>query len=105
MPKYTWVGSSNGVVAKELKCNIRGTKFEFPSRYYVPFWTNHHHHVTLSISTDISDPLSTNPYCPLLPAGPQGYIPYRNRVAACRFELDVLPLLVHVKGSTGVHHL
>ena len=37
--------------------------------------------------------------CPLLPAGPQVYIPHRHRAALCRFELDVLPLLVHVKGQ------
>ena len=43
-------------------------------------------------------------YRPSLPAGSQGYIPYRYRVAVYRFELVVLPLLVHVKGSTGVHH-
>ena len=56
-----------------------------------------------AISTDISDPLT--PYGPLLSAGPQGYIPYRHRAAVCRFELDILSSLVHVKGSTGVHNL
>ena len=49
--------------------------------------------------------LATLPHRPLLPAGPSGYIPYRHRVAACRFELVVLPLHVHVKGFTGVHHM
>ena len=49
--------------------------------------------------------LATPPYRPLLSADPQGYIPYRHRAAVCRFELDILPLLVPVKGSTGVHHL
>ena len=49
--------------------------------------------------------LAIPPYRPLLPAGPQGYIPYRHRAAVCRFELIVLRLHVHVKGSTGVHHL
>ena len=39
--------------------------------------------------------LTTPPYRPLLPAGLQGYISYRHRVAVCRFELDVLPLLTH----------
>ena len=48
--------------------------------------------------------LTTPPYQPLLPAGPQGYIPYRHRAAVCRFELVVLPLHVHMKGSTGVHY-
>ena len=43
-------------------------------------------------------------YRPLLPAGLKCYIPYRHRATVCRFELVVLPLLVHVKGSTGVHH-
>ena len=49
--------------------------------------------------------LATPSYHPLLPAGLQGYIPYQNRAAVCRFVLVVLPLLVHVKGSTGVYHL
>ena len=44
--------------------------------------------------------LATTPYHPLLPVGLQGYIPYRHIAAVCRFELVVLPLLVHVKGST-----
>ena len=50
-------------------------------------------------STDIP------PYHPMLPAGLQGCIPYRHRVAVCRFWLVVLSLPVHVKGSTGLHHL
>ena len=49
--------------------------------------------------------LATPPNRPLLPAGLPGYIPYRHRAALCRSWLVVLPLLVHVKGSTGVHHL
>ena len=49
--------------------------------------------------------LATPPYRPLFLAGPQGYIQYRHRAAVCRFELDVLPLLVYVKGPTGVHPL
>ena len=49
--------------------------------------------------------LATPPYRPLLPAGFQGYVPYRHRAAECRFELVVLPLHVHVKVFTGVHHL
>ena len=58
----------------------------------------HRHHVTLSS-------LATPPYRPLLSAHPQGYIPYQHRAAVCRFLLDCLPLLVHLKGSTGVHRL
>ena len=34
---------------------------------------------------------ATPPYCPLLLAGPQGYIPYRRWAAVCKFELDVRP--------------
>ena len=45
------------------------------------------------------------PFCPLLPTGHQSYIRYRHRAAVCKFEQDVLPLLVHVKGSTRIHHL
>ena len=49
--------------------------------------------------------LAIPPYRALLPAGLQGYIPYRHRAVVCRFWLVVLLLLVHVKGSIGVHHL
>ena len=49
--------------------------------------------------------LATPRYRPLLPAGLQGYILYRHRAPVCRFELVVQPLLGHVLGSTGVHHL
>ena len=60
------------------------------SRYYHGyFWTS----------------LATLPYRPLLSADPHGYITYRHRAAVRRFELDILPLLVHVKGSTRVHLL
>ena len=49
--------------------------------------------------------LTTPPYRSLLPAGLRDFIPYRHIVAVCRFELVVLPLLVHVKGPIGVNHL
>ena len=42
--------------------------------------------------------LATLLYRLMLPAGLHSYIPYPNRAAVCRFELVVLPLLVHVKG-------
>ena len=48
---------------------------------------------------------ATSPYRPLLSAGLLSYIPYLHWVAVCRFELVVLPLLVHVKGFTRVHLL
>ena len=46
--------------------------------------------------------LATSPYCSSLPTGPQGYTPYP---AVCKFELVILLLLGHVKGSIVVHHL
>ena len=49
--------------------------------------------------------LASSPYHPLFPTGLQGYIQYRHRIAVCRFALVILSLLVHLKGSTGVHHL
>ena len=55
-------------------------------------------------SMDIRSSLATPPYHPLLPVGLQGYIPYWHRAAVCRFKLVILPLLVHVKEFTGVHH-
>ena len=49
--------------------------------------------------------LATPAYCPLLPTGFLGYIPYQYISAGSRFELVVLPLLALVKGSIGVYHL
>ena len=49
--------------------------------------------------------LATLLYRPLLPAGLQGYIPYQHRTTVCRFELVILPLLVHLTGSIEVCHL
>ena len=48
--------------------------------------------------------LATPPNCLLLLGSPQGYILYQHRTAVYRFELGVMPLLVHVKGSTRIHH-
>ena len=45
--------------------------------------------------------LATSPYRPLLSAGLQGFIPYHHRAAVCRYELVILHLLGHVKGSTS----
>ena len=41
----------------------------------------------------------------LLPEGLLDYIQYRSIAVVCSFFRVVLPLLVNVKGSTGVHHL
>ena len=67
----------------------------------------HHHFIIMSRhKLGYSWPsLATPPYRTLLSTDPQGYIPYWHRAAVCRFELVVLLLLVHVRGSTGVHHL
>ena len=42
---------------------------------------------------------ATSFYHSLVLPGPQSYIQYRHNAAVCRFELDILPLLVHVKVS------
>ena len=52
-------------------------------------------------SAGIPDPLL--PLLSLL-AGLQGYIPYPHRAAVCMFELGVLFLFGHKRGSVGVHH-
>ena len=58
-------------------------------------------------STDIPDPLSlsTSPYHSSPLAGLQVYIPYHHIAAVYMFELVVLLLNGHMRGSTGVHHL
>ena len=66
----------------------------------------YHHHLVVSCSTDIPDPLSPlHPYRSSLPAGPQGYTSYPHTAAVCRCELVALTLLGHVKGSIGVRRL
>ena len=49
--------------------------------------------------------LTTSPYRSSPLAGLQGYIPYPHISAVCIFELAVLLLLGHMRGSIGVHHL
>ena len=49
--------------------------------------------------------LATPPDRPLPLAGLPDYIQYRHRAAVRMVKLDVLALLVPVKGSSGVHHL
>ena len=49
--------------------------------------------------------LAAPPYRSLLPVSPQAYTPYPHKAAVCRFELVARLLLVHTKGSLGVHHL
>ena len=48
--------------------------------------------------------LSTSPYHSSLLAGLQGYIPYPHITDVCIFELVVLLLLGHMRGSKGEHH-
>ena len=49
--------------------------------------------------------LATRLYRPSFLGGLLGYILYRHRAVVYRFQLVVLPLLVHVKGSTGIYRL
>ena len=62
---------------------------------------HHHHHHYVAPSAQISLTFS----CQSLLGGPPGYILYWHRAIVCRFQLVVLSLLVHVRGSTGVCHL
>ena len=56
-------------------------------------------------SMDLPDPLPPPVYRPSLPESLQGYILYQHRAVVYRFLLVVLPLLIHVMGSTGVYRL
>ena len=73
-------------------------KYRNLSFFYEYSSLSHH-----AICTDIPDHLS--PPLPTVDCFWQGYILYWHRAVVCSFELVVLLLLVHVKGSTGVHHL
>ena len=55
-------------------------------------------------STDIPDPLSRLLPITSLLSSLQGYIPYPHIAAVCMFELVVLLLVGHSRGSIGVHH-
>ena len=63
---------------------------------------NYYHHVVPPAGISLT--LSRHIHSSLL-VGPEGYIPYPHRPAVCRFELVVLLLLGHVKGSIGANHL
>ena len=66
--------------------------------YFKPF---HHHHVALSAWIFLT--LSRYPSLSSIAFSRSSW-PHPVS-AVCMFELDVLPLLVPVKGSTGVYHL
>ena len=63
-----------------------------------------HHHVMPPARIFLT-PLATSPYHSSPLAGLQGYIPYPHIAAVCMFELVVMLLLGHMRGSIGVHHL
>ena len=74
----------------------------FASKIFV-LDSNHHH---VMQSARISLTLSRHPsQYSSLPAGPQGYTSYPHKASVCRCKLVALPLLGHVKGSIGLHHL
>ena len=65
---------------------------------------HHYHHVVpparISLTLSRHFPYRSSPLAGLL-----GYIPYPHTAAVCMFQLVVLPLLGHMWGSIGVHHL
>ena len=66
---------------------------------------NHHHHHHVALSARIFLTVSRHTSLSSIDFGRSSALhPDRHRAAACRFELDFLPLLVHVQGSTGVNH-
>ena len=68
---------------------------------YIYIYISMYHHVTTP-ARSLWPSRATHLYRLLLPVGLQGNILYRHRAVVYKFELVVLPLLVHVKGSTGV---
>ena len=86
---------------------------QFNLKYWAPFLINiadciinyiYHHYVTPS--TRISLTLSRHPSLSFIASGRFSRLhPVSAHSCLCRFLLIVLPLLVHVKGSTGVCHL
>ena len=72
---------------------------------YIHRYIHHpHRHVAPPLGSPWPSP-ATRIYRPSLPVVLQCYILNRHRAVVCRFLPVVLPLLVHVKGSTGVCRL
>ena len=72
---------------------------------YIYVYIYHHHHHVMPPAR-ISLTLSCHSSLTFIASGsPQGYIPYPHRPDICRFELVILLLLDHMRGSIGVHHL
>ena len=72
---------------------------------YIYIYIYHHHQVASSAWIYPWPFLTSLLYRPSLLAGLKGYFLYRHRAVVCTFSLVVLPLLVYVKGSSGVRHL
>ena len=70
---------------------------------YIYIYHHHHHHVVLLAWISLT--FTIHLYYPSLPEGLPGYILYQHRAVLNWLKLVFLPLLVHVKESTGVYHL
>ena len=67
---------------------------------------NHHHHHHVVRLARISLTLSLHVSLSFIASGrSSGLHPYHHIAAVCMFELVVLLLIGHMRGSTGVHHL
>ena len=75
--------------------------FLFLLSSHISHYHHHHHHVVppARISLTLSCHFS------LSFIGTQGYIPYPHIAGVCMFELVILLLLGHMRGSKGKHHL
>ena len=73
---------------------------QWAGQIYIYIYIYHHHLVGYPWPSRATSPNRSSPL-----AGLQGYIPYPHRAAVCMFELVVLLLLGHMRGSIGVHHL
>ena len=67
---------------------------------------NHHHHHHVMPPARISLTLSRHSSLSFITSGrSSGLHPYSHRAAVCMFELAVLLLFGHMRGSIGVHHI
>ena len=78
-----------------------------PLSLYTHTHTHTHIYITLSCHQHGYPwpSFATPHYRSSLLANLQGSIPYPHRAAVCMFELAVLLLFGHTRGSIGVHHL
>ena len=120
LTKNFLLGQSVATLATHSTSYIQETSSNLPrgacffihthTKYHLYVQTQHYENIMIIIMSCHShgypwSSLATSLYPSSPLAGLQGYITYPHIAAECMFELVVLPLPGHMRGSIGVHHL